>query len=258
MIIGIPIGKNMSGDKYSINTAYVNYVVSAGLTPQLILPLFETQQDVHKVIDSIDGLLLPGGIDLDPVYYGYDNRQSFYVDPKKDEFERTLFHAALEHGTPVFGICRGLQLIAYELLRAQPELGSHMSFCQHISEHSQPKDLEVDRNIPSHFVQYLPELYQQEAGKKDPACLRTAVNSMHHQCLLFMMNHDNKKKMVTAIANFRMLAWTTRGLREVAKSVVCEAFAVDWKGSKSKVLAVQWHPEELMDTKLLNAFFEEM
>jgi hypothetical protein len=59
----------------------------------------------------IDGLLLPGGGDVDPALYGGDPNTTMLVHRLRDDFEIALFNAAREKGLPILGICRGCQLI---------------------------------------------------------------------------------------------------------------------------------------------------
>jgi putative glutamine amidotransferase len=63
MRIGIPMSE--SNTQYYINQAYVSYVVESGMSPVLITP----GNNVAEILELCDGLLLPGGIDLDPTYY---------------------------------------------------------------------------------------------------------------------------------------------------------------------------------------------
>jgi putative glutamine amidotransferase len=248
MIIGIPIGENKDKNKYSINQAYIEYIDACGFIPEII-PLLPGLS--HIYMKKIDGLILPGGIDIDPTYYGYNNKKSFYVDPRKDEFERMLFNMAIMRGMPIFGICRGLQLIAYELLMLDPALSNHINICQHVLNHSQSEDLKVDRNVRSHFVNYYPELYQQKTEKSKGTYSSMTVNSMHHQCVLCSYGLDINTE------NFSILAWTSHGLSKKDGNLICEAFSTNWPKSKSKIMAVQWHPEELLDIELLANFFNQ-
>lgn len=57
------------------------------------------------------GLLLAGGGDIDPAYFGQKNRGSAPADPTRDQRELALFQAFAQAGKPIFGICRGMQLI---------------------------------------------------------------------------------------------------------------------------------------------------
>jgi putative glutamine amidotransferase len=249
MIIGIP--SSSSKTQYYVNQAYVQYVAEAGLTPFIITP--EMVGDNDLAINMINGLLLPGGIDVDPIYYGEDNSSSFGVDPEKDAFERALFHMSRERNLPILGICRGFQLIIREYMFADDKIDDFMFFCEHIGEHNQVDNQQLSRNIHQHFVEYVPQMLYGAKPAAAPSTEHMPVNSMHHQCLVV----DFKKKGILGARSFRMAAWTQRGLK-LAKNkeetqVVCEAFRIlNWN---SPILAVQWHPEELRDLKLLQNFF---
>ena len=57
------------------------------------------------------GLLLPGGGDIDPALYGQENLGSVGIDEERDRRERELFEFFLAQKRPIFGVCRGCQLI---------------------------------------------------------------------------------------------------------------------------------------------------
>lgn len=248
----IAVLASISKTQYFINQAYADYMEDAGMFPVVITP----NMTPEVALAVSDGLLLPGGIDLDPIYYGEDNFHSFAVDPVKDDFERGMFHAFREAGKPIFGICRGFQLIAREYLLAHPKMERFLDFWTDLPQHQQTGSLQLSRTIHSHFVDYVPKyLYAENRNKIESL----PVNSMHHQCLYA----DFLKAGVIGAQNFRMAAWTTRGLKidqkEVAKGnhfpVICEAFRIfDWG---APILAVQWHPEELKDIELVRNFFVE-
>jgi len=242
------IGITMSESKtqHFINQAYISLITNSGLKPIAIFP----NSDITDMVGMLDGLVLPGGIDIDPIYYGEDNDSSMNVDPKKDAFERTVFHMFRNNGKPVFGICRGFQLIARELMLANRALSKNMRFVSHINEHNQVSDQSLERNICQHYVTCKTHILH---GDTDRTAKPIPVNSMHHQCLLV----DLKKPEESAVSNFRVLAWTQRGLKIDRKHtgfpVVCEAFSIlDWG---ARIRAVQWHPEELNDVAILKSFF---
>ena len=60
---------------------------------------------------SYDGLLISGGVEFNPKYYGEEVNGSIDIDDKRDEMEFKLFKAYLDAGKPIFGICRGCQFI---------------------------------------------------------------------------------------------------------------------------------------------------
>lgn len=242
MRIGLPISESKT--QYYINQAYVEYIETAGYTPVLI----HTRANIERIVESIDGLVLPGGIDVDPIHYGIDNVSSFTVDPAKDRFERNLFHVCRMRGLPIFGICRGLQLIALEYIMSHPESNTYLDFWTHISSHNQVESQKLERDHFVHFVNaYGNQLYGVAGSPKNS--VRIPVNSMHHQALVAnKTGHPVGQK-------FAVLAWTDRGLgeKEAKASVVVEAFSITgWGG---KIFAVQWHPEELKDHKLILNFF---
>lgn len=239
MRLGIPLSNSKT--QYFINQAYLSFIYDAGFEPVLVTPL--------NITDNFDGLILPGGIDIDPIFYGYDNMASFKVDPQRDIFERVLLEGALKKGVPIFGICRGFQLIALEYLRHNPQASEYMQFYQHISNHNQVDDQSLERNIYQHHVNCNTKYLYDTGGFS-----RIPVNSMHHQCLVAMI----KKKKTLVETGFNIVAWTSRGIQQKKNSedtqeVVVEAFCIT--GQESKILAVQWHPEELKDTDLLKTFF---
>ena len=71
-----------------------------------------TAEDAKNMVNLIDALVLTGGHDVDPDSYGEDpHRKLNAIFPKRDAFDMALLEAALEKGIPVYGICRGMQII---------------------------------------------------------------------------------------------------------------------------------------------------
>lgn len=88
--------------------AYVAAVQAAGGRPVLLPP-----DDVDTdILDRIDGLILTGGADVDPVNYGEQPHPATYLRPDRDAGELPLARAALDRDLPVLGVCRGMQLLA--------------------------------------------------------------------------------------------------------------------------------------------------
>ena len=92
-----------------VGDAYVSAVQDAGADVVLIAP---TPQPNLAILDQLDGLLLPGGLDVDPAAYGAARQPGCEdIDPDRDSFELALTRAAVERNMPVLGICRGMQVI---------------------------------------------------------------------------------------------------------------------------------------------------
>ncbi len=161
---------------------------------------------------QFDGLILTGGIDVDPVLYGQErNAKVRHVDPRRDEFELTVLRRALDADLPVLAICRGHQLL-------NVALGG--SLLQHIEGdgHRAHKDGEM----PSRW-----HAVQLETGSRLHAAYRTGemvVNSRHHQAVL----------EETLAPDLHCVARSSHGLVEGVESA-----------SHSWVVGVQWHPERL-------------
>ena len=74
-----------------------------------MLPCIETSVEV---LDHVNGLVLTGGGDVDPLLYGETPHETVYgVDERRDRVELALIHRALELGLPVLAICRGMQVL---------------------------------------------------------------------------------------------------------------------------------------------------
>ncbi len=87
MRIAIPLGPDDT--QFKLNIAYTDYIAGAGYEPMTAIP----HNDAMQMADFCDGLLLPGGKDIDPIFYGESNWGSFWADSAKDDFERIRRYA---------------------------------------------------------------------------------------------------------------------------------------------------------------------
>lgn len=237
MFVGIPVS---NGDtQLKLNTAYVEYVRKAGFEPILIT----SQNDPNIMAEVCNGLLLPGGIDIDPIYYGDDNDACLGSDVAKDVFERALFKAFVAHQKPVFGICRGFQLMAREAMLLDNE-NDALSYLQDISMHAQTAQ-STPRVSASHFiVANINKLYATENNH----LARIPVNSMHHQAFVARLTKNNFVVGVVEVLALTRRALSSKSVKE--GFVVVEAADFNcWPGAR--VRGVQWHPEEMGDVALL-------
>ena len=114
-LIGIPCRPLIRAETgkpiYANNRAYVHAVESAGGLPVLI-PMIKDLNILTALLSRLDGLLLPGGIDVHPSRYGEQvHPLTEEADLELDEFEIILASWAFQEDLPVLGICRGMQLI---------------------------------------------------------------------------------------------------------------------------------------------------
>lgn len=239
--VGIPIYSN--GNKTSINTTYLDYIIAAGMVPIPIL----AREALDQKIKLCDGLLLPGGIDIDPTYYGQNNIGSFAVDPKRDIFERLLLHSFIQACKPVFGICRGYQLIVREIVL--PKCKNYM-FYQNIDGHNQASR-HIDRDIRYHDVVFSPvSLYGAEG--KHTVMSRMFVNSLHHQAFIAGLKANiNSGVINNDDYTIELAAYTKYNIPNNQILAIIEGIRIP----ELKVMGVQWHPEELRDVELLQHAF---
>jgi putative glutamine amidotransferase len=148
---------------------YLKAIESAGAEPVVIapLPVHPGRDDTERILAGIDGLIVPGGWDVAPEEYGGIHVVDMTkLDRALDQTEVALVRGAVESGVPVFGICRGQQLI-------NVALGG--SLLAHIDGHDEPGRA---RNRLAHAVAVDPE---SDLGQVAPQLLM--VNSLHHQAV---------------------------------------------------------------------------
>jgi len=93
-----------------IRRTYIQAVLDAGGLPVLVPPAPE--EVLRAVLDRLDGLLLPGGVDIAPAEFGEQPHPKLgQVEPERDRLELPLCRWALAEGKPVLGICRGIQVM---------------------------------------------------------------------------------------------------------------------------------------------------
>jgi putative glutamine amidotransferase len=213
-------------DLYTLGAEYVDAIRAAGGVP-LLLPHL-AQHEVTDVLDVVDGLVLSGGGDVDPVTYGQvDAGGNSDVDARADLAEVALVRGAAERGLPTLAICRGMQVlnVAFGGTLAQdctsPD-GPHRPVAKdpaQVRSAEHPVELSPDSRLAAIY------------GRT-----RRQVNTIHHQA-------------VDGLAEgFRVTARAPDGVVEGLESTT------GWDA-----LGVQWHPEKTVtgdDAPLFTAFVD--
>ena len=207
-VIGIS-GNFREGD-CTLAQGYYMSVLEAGGTP-VVIPSYDNEKALVSILDTLDGLVLSGGADIDPDYLGEEPLDCISVNPRRDAQELMLVRLAVERQIPILGICRGIQMLTaalggklYQDIKTQ-----HGRPC---IEHSQT----IARGLPSHDVKIEKDsLLHSLMGTET-----LAVNSFHHQAV----------KEVPQ--GFRVTAMSEDGIIEGMESTTFRP-----------ILGVQWHPE---------------
>jgi putative glutamine amidotransferase len=203
------------GERFRINTAYLNALESADLTPLIAQPSRDPGH-MAAMLERASGLVLTGGDDLDPRLYGEEPHPATEKPSDlRDEWELKLVEAARQRGLPTLAICRGMQLV-------NVALGG--TLIQDIAQQRQGAlvhERSAARGVRVHAVEVdgdsrLAELL----GTR-----RLNVNSMHHQGVARVSD---------------LLRATSRAPDAIVESL-------EWPGEDWWMVAVQWHPEELVD-----------
>ena len=104
-IIGITPDYSYEKTRFKISEDYTNALLKAGGVPVLLFP-------GEDFPDFVDGILFTGGGDIDPLRFGEEPiRQNGQISPLRDEYELSLCKEAMERNLPLFGVCRGMQIM---------------------------------------------------------------------------------------------------------------------------------------------------
>lgn len=207
----IGISGNFGAAGCELAEGYYRSIEQAGGIP-VVLPPTDSEQVILSWLDTLDGLLLSGGADLNPLFLGEDPVPALgSINSRRDACELLLAQMAHDRNLPLFGICRGMQVIAaalggtvlQDLATAMPDVS--------LIKHSQS----APRHTPTHRVSAL-------EGSCVAHLLGTSfcVNSFHHQAV-----GDPGPAL-------RITARSADGVAEALEST-----------RMKPVTAVQWHPE---------------
>jgi len=98
-------------DLHGLTLPYIDAVRAAG-GAAVLLPMGASEDELRALVGKLDGLLLPGGVDLVPAAYGQDALpECGATDERQDALELSLARLAVERGLPLLAICRGLQVL---------------------------------------------------------------------------------------------------------------------------------------------------
>lgn len=206
----IGITTNYVDGDATLRDRYYKQVVDAGGTPMLIPPVSDPEVIINT-LENIDGLLLTGGGDHNPLWAGEEPQKELHgINATRDLPELLITRLAFNRQIPMFGICRGMQTLAMALGgRVAQDINATL-------KHSQ----EADKSEPTHSVILSPESMIRDIYGTQ----QIFVNSFHHQAVSDTGPH------------FQATASSPDGIIEAMEST-----------EHKSILGVQWHPEWLGD-----------
>ncbi|GED67156.1 gamma-glutamyl-gamma-aminobutyrate hydrolase [Brevibacillus reuszeri] len=182
------------------------------------IPLIDEDEYIDSLLDRLDGLMFIGGSDVSPSLYGQPYKKGLgHIDPARDKFELKLLDKAVKRNLPLFGICRGLQLLnvyfggtlVQDIERGYPTEINHAGFFAPKSNIAHKVKLSEEHMLYPCF------------GKEE-----LAVNSFHHQMI------DKLGDGLEAAA--------------ISEDGIIEAIV---HKQYPFLVAVQWHPEMMFETE---------
>ncbi|MEO6719499.1 MAG: gamma-glutamyl-gamma-aminobutyrate hydrolase family protein [Ferruginibacter sp.] len=212
----IKIGLTYTGTAEKHN----NYVTWLKTDDDISVVKLSAEDNNLDVVKEMDGIVLSGGLDIHPKYYG--NNKSDYANApecfneQRDEFEKTVFEISQQHNIPVLGVCRGMQLVNCLLGGSlTQDIGNDSNITHRFDE--------IDK---VHGVNLLPDTMLHQIINTDSIL----TNSAHHQSV----NGPGKGLKINAMSD----------------DGIVEGIERADSNSKPFFLGIQWHPERMFKSGL--------
>ena len=222
-IIGLTCSEIMELERPSqkVNEDYIDAVVKAGAIP-VLLPIVDQDDMIEEQLNLIDGLIVTGGIDVNPLVYHENPR--FEQDEsslRRDMYEMKLIKMCSEKKIPLLGICRGIQAINVAFDGTLYQDNKHAS--SQVFRHQQKER----KDYPSHSIHI-----EKDSFLYPILGHQYNVNSFHHQSI-----HQLAK-------DFSIIAKSDDNIIEAIEH------------NELDIYAVQFHPEmmHIRDPKMQQIF----
>ncbi len=206
-LIGITTYGRAPDNRYSLPAAYVSAVQRAGGQPVLIPP---GSDQPARYLDSLNGLILAGGGDIDPVHYGGARHATLYgIDLERDRLELVLAREVLRRRCPTLGVCRGMQVL----------------------------NVALGGTLIEHLPDEVGEDILHRALPRDPTPHTVRIEA------------GSKLAAISGVTEVKPMSWHHQGIRKLAGCLRAVARAPDGTieavelPGQPWLVAVQWHPE---------------
>lgn len=222
-LIGLTTYGRGENNRYSLPAEYVDAVRRAGGIPVLMPP---GEQAPNDWLESLDGLILSGGGDIDPERYGGEQHETLYnIDHERDAFEFALLEQAMARRMPLLCICRGMQVL--------------------------------NIHLGGTLYEHLPDAYGEEVAHRAPPREPTP-HALHIVAGSQLAGLLGREQVEAA-------SWHHQAVKTLGRALVPVAYAPDRLIEALELpgypwlVAVQWHPEltaasDPLQQGLFNAF----
>jgi putative glutamine amidotransferase len=230
-LIGITPSYDYNDCKLRISDGYFRGIEAAGGIP-IILPVPAFESTLESIVSKLDGILLSGGTDIDPMHYSESTLpQNGDINPFRDETELFLAKYAYANRIPMLGICRGIQMM---------NVAMGGSLYQDLQSQYEDKLVKHSQIAPSWYPCHSIYIEKESNLYKILGVDKIEVNSFHHQAI----------KLIAS--DLRVTAKAPDG---VIEAIECD--------KHSFFIGVQWHPELMWEKNpqmmmLFEAFVKAM
>ena len=240
--------------RFAVNKSYVKAIESAGGAP-ILIPSVTNEGALRAIYERLDGLLLSGGGNVDPVYYGQRRHEKLRrVEPQRDRMELSLICWALSDDLPILAICRGDEL--------SPRKEGGTTYAQRRGDNSSGVQM---LNIAAGGTVYQDIASQAKGAHKHDYYPDYPRNLIVHEVAI---EPNTKLAMILGCSSLGVNSLHHQAVRDVAPGFIVNARASDGiiEGLESSrhrfVLGLQFHPEELCEDnagmrRLFEAFVAE-
>ena len=171
-VVGVTLGDGDEPGVHAVREDYVRSVEQSGAVPVVLPPV--TPDDAPALLDRLDGIVLSGGVDVDPALYGQEPHPRLgRVNRRRDDFELALVLEALRRDVPILAICRGHQVLNVATG------GTLVQDIPSLLEGQVKHDGPGPRWRRAHRVEVTAPSRLREILGQDAVC----VNSIHHQAV---------------------------------------------------------------------------
>ena len=214
-------GAEFADASISLSNRYTDAVIAAGGLPH-VFPATTSKAVIAEAVERCDGVLMTGGDDIDPKLYAKDLPEALAktvgpLEPDRDTWETLMIAEILQRQKPLFGICRGHQMLNVALggtlvVDIPTQVPKALNHRQMDKKMEPVHDVTIEQD----------SMLRQITGQQT-----LGVNSTHHQAI------------GTLAEPLRAVATSSDG--------IIEAVELKETGRSPFLLAVQFHPERLID-----------